>query len=130
MCDLLHLVWHLNLAFSVFDRGDGFSLAQCINRKCFLGEQLLKRDIPEFEFLVAILAQTETYLICLLKKKVKNKVLIWCLANLNNMQMTNSETQKMVDELGGKWGCSGLRRKEQAWLQMAPTWILLALISK
>lgn len=95
----------MNLAFSVFDRDDGFSLAQCINRKCFLGEQLLKRDIPEFEFLVADSGPDGNLLNFSLKKKkkkVKNKVLILCLANLNNIQTANSETQKMVDELGGK----------------------------
>lgn len=56
--------------FSVFDSGDGFSLAQRINRKCFLGEQLLMWDIPEFEFLVASSGPDwETYLISLLRKK-------------------------------------------------------------
>lgn len=59
--------------FSVFDRGDGFSLAQCINRKCFLGEQLLMWDIPEFEFFVAYSGPDyETYL-CLSLKKKKSK---------------------------------------------------------
>ena len=71
MCDLLHLVWHLNLVFSAFDRGDGFSLAQCINRKCFLGEQLLMWDIPEFEFLVAYSGPDyETYLMSPFQKNI------------------------------------------------------------
>lgn len=56
--------------FSIFDRGDGFSLAQCINRKCFLGEQLLMWDIPEFECLVAFSApDCESYSRSLLRKK-------------------------------------------------------------
>lgn len=71
--------------FSVFDRGDGFSLAQRINRKCFLGEQLLMWDISEFEFLVAYSGpDCETYLSSLFKKiKGKSKVLILWLANLS-----------------------------------------------
>lgn len=77
--------------FSIFDRGDGFSLAQRINRKCFLGEQLLMWDIPEFECLVAFSSlDGETYFRSLFKKrgkkqKVKNKVLILCLANLTSV---------------------------------------------
>lgn len=74
--------------FSAFDRGDGFSLAQCINRKCFLGEQLLMWDIPEFEFLVAYSGpDCETYLMFPFQKKIKikgkNKLLILWLDNLN-----------------------------------------------
>lgn len=60
--------------FSAFDRGDGFSFAQCINRKCFLGEQLLMWDIPEFEFLVAYSGpDCETYLMSLFQKNKRKK---------------------------------------------------------
>lgn len=81
--------------FSIFDRGDGFSLAQCINRKCFLGEQLLMWDIPEFECLVVFSAlDHETYFRSLLgekkkkkkkEKKGKSKISILCLANLHSL---------------------------------------------
>lgn len=87
MCDLLHLVWHLNLVFSVFDRGDGFSLAQRINRKCFLREQLLMWDIPEFEFLVTDSGPDwNLFNFSLKKKKVKSQV-FFCVSSKLEQQV-------------------------------------------